>query len=177
MTTAITSTNELVIRRSRIQLVLILIGVIFLLMGATSMIESVSTDPSDDCVMGLAMNVISRQVIGWFGMIFFGLVFLTLVVQLFTNRVSLRLTRSGFIVSTLFGEKPMIHWGSIRDIRVESIGNFPGSTYSRNVVVFDTPTGPARLSDCYGLKARDLARLMVQWQIGDPSSAGIVPTS
>ncbi|MDE3201575.1 MAG: hypothetical protein KGN79_11720 [Acidobacteriota bacterium] len=126
--------------------------------------------------MAGAWQIARREdlIVGWLGVLFFGLCFAVFVLQLLPGAAYLRLNSDGFRFCSLFRRSSLILWQDVSDFRVVPI---PPSGH--RMVVFDRQGAPSRkvrrinrhlvgasdgLPDSYGLKPEELAALLNEWR-------------
>jgi hypothetical protein len=157
---SIVPANELILKPSKFKHIRISLGSLLLaLCGAGAIPEN--------------------PLMGWAGLIFFGGGGIFLLAQLFTNGSSLKLTDEGFEVRSMH-KSNFTKWEDIADIFViqlrhgisvnEMVGfNYSGS-YKRHRAARSVSQALTEsdggLPDTYGMKAAELAELMLQWKNG-----------
>jgi hypothetical protein len=113
------------------------------------------------------------SLLGWLGVVFFGLCAIVFAVTLLPGAAYLRLEHSGFVVCSLFRADRLRHWDEVQGFRAYDL---PGGVRH---VGFDfapgaQPTGSelakrlarveGALPNTYGMRAEDLAGLMNRWR-------------
>jgi hypothetical protein len=124
--------------------------------------------------MDVFVIVTDGGIVGWFGLVFFGLGSLVFAVQFMPSASYLSLTAEGFVVSALFRKWPLIRWEDVSAFRVAA-----APPTGIKMVVFDWHRGTKPLlrkinralvgageglPDTYGLKPGDLAELLNRWR-------------
>ena len=161
--------DELVLRSSKGRALLLLCAaVVFVVVGF---------------LMGTSTTGLD-QVIGWFGVIFFGLGAVLLLFQAVSNRSYLLLTRDGFQMSgirktrvipwsdvtSFVAVKPLSRIGAQKLVMFDyrpgarSVESFPGWARGLRSLNRGLTEHDAALADTYGLRAEALAALMNDWR-------------
>ena len=124
--------------------------------------------------MDVFVIVTDGGIVGWFGLVFFGLGSLVFAVQFMPSASYLSLTTEGFIVSALFRKWPLIRWEDVSEFRVAAapptgmkmvVFDWHRSTKPRLRRINRALVGAGEgLPDTYGLKPGDLAELLNRWR-------------
>jgi len=114
-----------------------------------------------------------NQTMSWLGAIFFGLVALVFIIQLFPNSSYLKLTEEGFEVKSMY-KSHFTKWSDIEYFGVGEISNnkMVMFIYSENhntqkigkEIARGLTGGEGGLPNTYGMKADKLADLMNEWK-------------
>ncbi len=122
-----------------------------------------------------------EPVVGWSCVLFFGLGVPVFGMQFLPGASYLRLTQEGFVVCSLFRQKPLVSWQEASGFRVAPV------PFSRTrLVVYDSTSNPTNartrrvnrsligadegLPDTYGMKPQDLADLLNSWRLRSTES-------
>jgi hypothetical protein len=130
---------------------------------------------------GGVMAAARGEIVGWLGLIFFGLCSVVAVILLLPNSAYLRLTRDDFEVRSLF-RSHRVRWTDVKAFRPGRIGfnamvlyDFaPSYAASRRMRAISSAIGGAEgaVPDSYGLSVPDLARLLEEWRVRASHATG-----